>query len=239
MLRGRCRSCGQSISLIYPTVEFFTGVLFLVYFVRFADLYMRSSTGELPEYLLTGDLLYYGAFYMANMAFICALFVATVVDFKLFIIPDAISIPGIPLAMAVSLAFPQMHDSMIIAGHPHLSSLAMSVIGAAVGAGTIYGIGAAGKAVLGKEAMGFGDVKLMGLIGAFLGWQLTIFTILLSAALGTVYGVVYLAMTGKSKIPYGPFLSAAAVISLIFKPQIIAFLESIVQTYRFLFHANI
>ena len=158
----------------------------------------------------------------------------TVIDFKYLIIPDEISLPGVFVGLAASFAYPQLHGVQWIAGHPHWSGLLASAVGAAVGAGAIYSIGAAGKVALGKEAMGFGDVKLMALIGAFLGWKLTIFTIFLSAALGTVYGAAHLAVTGSSRIPYGPFLSAAAVVSLVFRPEVEAFLANMIQTYRFL-----
>jgi len=232
LLRGRCRACGLPISFIYPVVEFLTGVLFTLFLWRFVALYMKDA----PDYLTRRDLLYYGSFYLAHMAFISALFVATVVDFKFLIIPDVISIPGAVIAVIVSVAFPQLHG---VAGssHPHIAALLQSLFGAAVGAGVIYAMGVGGKAVFGKEAMGFGDVKLMALIGAFLGWQMTLVVVVFSAFLGTVYGVIYLALTGNDKIPYGPFLSAGAVITLIFRPEIDVFLKSVAQTYRFLIHA--
>jgi leader peptidase (prepilin peptidase) / N-methyltransferase len=235
LLRGRCRACGESISLIYPAVEFLTGLLFAFFFWRFVTLYMQDA----PDYLATRDLLYYGSFYLAHMAFISALFVATVVDFKFLIIPDVISLPGAVIAVIVSVAFPQLHPNAANAAYPHIAALLQSLVGAAVGAGVIYGMGVAGKAVFGKDAMGFGDVKLMALIGAFLGWQMTLVVVVLSAFLGTVYGVIHLAVTGNDKIPYGPFLSAGAVVTLIFRPEIEVFLNSVAQTYRFLFHAQI
>ncbi len=231
LLRGRCRSCGLRISLVYPAVELFTALLFLVYYLRFAQLYLVALS-EPPS---TGGLIYYAAFFFVNAGFISALFVATVIDFRYLIIPDEISLPGIVAGLAASFIWPQMHGFLPAAPHAHWQSLLASVIGAVTGAGVIYGIGAAGKAVLGREAMGFGDVKLMGMIGAFLGWKLTLFVVFLSAALGTVYGAAHIAVTGNSRIPYGPFLSAAAVISLIFRPEIDVFLSNMLRTYRMLF----
>lgn len=230
ILRGRCRSCGLRISPIYPAVELFTGLLFLFYYWRFA-LTIVNPAGVAASNLYVFTT---GALYLVHMAFICALLVAAFVDFKYLIIPDEISLGGAVFAVAASVIFPEIHQSNMIAAHPHLSSFASSLFGAAVGAGIIYSIGAAGKLLLRKEAMGLGDVKLMAMIGAFLGWQMTLFVVFFSAILGTVYGGAHLAVTGKSRIPYGPFLAIAAVVSLVFRTEVAAFLETVVQNYSFL-----
>jgi len=230
LLRGRCRFCGERISLVYPAVELFTGFLFAFYYWRFVENY----AGPLPALPEGAVILKLAALYMVHMGFICALLVATFVDFKYLIIPDEISVGGAFAAAAASFIFPSIHRSEMWRGHPHFSGLFSSLIGAALGAAVIYAIGVAGKAVFKKEAMGFGDVKLMAMIGAFLGWKLVFFVLFLSAFLGAVYGTVHLAVTGRSKIPYGPFLSLAAVISLIFRSEVGVFLNNIVRNYRFL-----
>lgn len=230
LLGGRCRSCGERISLIYPAVELFTGLLFVFYYWRFAAHYVPPIEA-LPE---SSFVLRMGALYLVHMGFICALLVATFVDFKYLIIPDEISIGGTFAAVAASFVFPMIHESALWPGRPHLSGLFSSLIGAAVGASAIYGIGVAGKAAFRKEAMGFGDVKLMAMIGAFLGWKLVLFVLFFSALLGAAYGGVHLALTGRSKIPYGPFLSLAAVISLVFRSEVAGFLNTMIRNYRFL-----
>lgn len=230
MLKRRCRGCGLGISFIYPAVELFTGLLFVLYYWQFVGVHFAV----MPTLLAHREVLYYGALYLVQMGFICGLFVATVIDFRFLIIPDCISLPGVVLGLVFCLVFPEMHPHSLAGAHPHLSSLLSGAIGAAVGAGIIYGIGAVGKAVLAKDAMGFGDVKLMAMIGAFLGWQLTIFVLLLSAVLGTIYGGIHLARTGNSRIPYGPFLSAAAVVAIVFRPAIQSFLADMIATYRIL-----
>lgn len=230
LLRGRCRSCGLHISFVYPLVELATGCLFVFYYWRFVGSYLPPIT-MVPEGKF---VLYYGALYMVHITFLCGLLVATVVDFKCFIIPDEISVGGTFFAVAASFIFHEIHASGLIAGHPRLSGLAASLIGAAVGAGLIYGIGAAGKAILGREAMGFGDVKLMAMIGALLGWQMTLFVLFFSAILGALYGTIHLALTGRSKIPYGPFLSIAAAVCLVFRGEVGLFLANIIRSYRFL-----
>ncbi len=230
LLRGRCRSCGERISPVYPAVELFTGILFAFYYWRFIRHYV-PTLHELPE---TGFVVRMGALYIVHMGFISALLVATFIDFKYMIIPDEISIGGTFVAVLASFVFPEIHQSALVAGRPHLSGLISSLAGAGAGAAVVYGIGLLGKAALRKEAMGFGDVKLMAMIGAFLGWQLVIFVLFFSALLGTLYGIVHLAVTGHSRIPYGPFLSLAAVISLIFRAEVTLFLNNMIANYRFL-----
>lgn len=221
LLRGRCRSCGERISLVYPAVEFATAVLFLAYYWRLVGFAYAPT----PQYI---------GIYAVHMAFLCALLVSTVIDFRFYIIPDEISVPGAVIGILASFALPDMHSSVILRSHPHVSSLIASLLGAAVGAGIIYGIGVAGKLILRKEAMGFGDVKLMAMIGGILGWELTVFVLLLSALLGTVYGLIQMAFTGDNKIPYGPFLSIAAAVTLFFRSEVGGFITSVILSYRLL-----
>jgi leader peptidase (prepilin peptidase)/N-methyltransferase len=221
LLRARCRSCRQSISPVYPVIEFLTGALFFLYYWRLAGFYAEPAWGTT-------------ALYVVHVAFLSALLAATVIDFKHYIIPDEISIPGIIVAAIASFALPAMHSEALLPSNPHMNSLIASLLGAAAGAGIVYGIGAAGQFLLGKEAMGMGDVKLMAMIGAVLGWQLTILVLFLSALLGAIYGAIRLAFTGDTKIPYGPFLSVAAGGILIMRPEVADFVQSVIQSYRFL-----
>jgi leader peptidase (prepilin peptidase)/N-methyltransferase len=91
-----------------------------------------------------------------------------------------------------------------------------------VGAGLTYAVGVVGKAVFRKEAMGFGDVKLMGMIGGLLGWQVVIMTFFLGSVIGAVIGVTLMVATRRKDphIPFGPFLAAAAVLLLFYQEQI-------------------
>jgi leader peptidase (prepilin peptidase)/N-methyltransferase len=83
--------------------------------------------------------------------------------------------------------------------------------------------------------MGFGDVKLMAMIGAFLGWQIVLFVLFFSAFIAIGYGLVRMASTGDNKIPYGPFLSIAAAVGLLFRPAIDDFVAGIIASYGLLF----
>jgi leader peptidase (prepilin peptidase) / N-methyltransferase len=98
-----------------------------------------------------------------------------------------------------------------------------SFLGAAVGVGILWFVAVLGKLIFRKDAMGMGDVKLMGAIGAFLGWPSVLFTLLVSSFLGAGVGLTLVA-TGKkemqSRIPYGPYIALAALIWLLWGPSI-------------------
>lgn len=106
----------------------------------------------------------------------------------------------------------------------HLLSLDASILGLLVGGGVIYMTGILGEWILKKEAMGGGDVKLLAMIGAFLGWQYVILTFFVAPVFGAVFGIVELIRTKDNTIAYGPFLVLGALICLFFGDWIIAFI---------------
>ena len=187
-LKGRCAYCSAKITSRYFWVELLTAVLFLLIWDKY------GIDPRTPVYWLM----------------ISGLILGTFVDFEHMIIPDRVSIGGMYAGVALSLLFPVMHhtDSFIWSG-------LWSVVGMVAGAGSLWSVGVIGKWALKKDAMGFGDVKLLGAIGAFLGWQAVIFTIVFSSLIGSVVGVGFIA-AGKrewqSRIPYGPYLAVAAVV---------------------------
>ena len=102
--------------------------------------------------------------------------------------------------------------------------LLTSCIGLAAGFAILYAVAWIGEKAFKKEAMGFGDVKLMGAIGAFLGWQAVLFTVFVSSLLGSVVGLLLMAFGGvkmQSRIPFGPYLSAAALIWVFWGPALL------------------
>ncbi len=103
----------------------------------------------------------------------------------------------------------------------HLHSLGLSFLGAIVGGGLIYAMGMLGDFLFKKESMGGGDVKLLAMIGAFLGWQLAILTFFVAPVFGAVFGVIEKIRTKESTIAYGPFLVLGALISLFYGREII------------------
>ena len=177
-LRGRCRDCKAPISPRYLVVELLTGLLFLACYWHFA---------------LTLATLKYCAF-----AFLLLGLIFT--DAEMFLLPDKMTIPGLVLGLVFSLFVP-VNDlaSQLLPGlvslpvdsgvTAHLLSLCDSILGAVVGSAFIYGAGAIYLRARGVEGMGFGDVKLMAMVGAFLGIKLTIFTIFTASIAGSLFGL--------------------------------------------------
>ncbi|HDZ76491.1 MAG TPA: prepilin peptidase [Candidatus Omnitrophica bacterium] len=194
LLAGKCRHCNMRISFQYFVVEFLTALVFLFIY---------------DYYGLSIDFSIYALF-------VALLLVATFVDIKYRIIPDEVSLGGIVLGLFLSFIFPQMQEV-----NSNLSGLALSGLGVVAGAGITYLTGVAGSFVFKKEAMGLGDVKLMGAVGAFLGWKLAILTFFIAPFFGAVYGIVILLRKGSHLIAYGPFLSIAAGIALFYGENII------------------
>lgn len=142
--------------------------------------------------------------------FTAALLVVIVVDFHHKIIPDSISLPGIVVGFACSFVNPVV-------------SWQQSGIGLLVGGGVLYAVAAGYYLVTRREGMGGGDIKLLAMIGAFLGWQSLPFVVFGSSILGALAGIGAMARQkkgGKTMIPYGPFLSVAALLYMFFRESI-------------------
>jgi len=183
-LRGRCRDCQTPIPFRYALVELLGGLMAVCVYVKFG-----------PS--IEGIVFY---------AFIAALLTITFIDLDHQIIPDVISLPGIPLGFAASFFMPSI-------------TWMESLIGILVGGGSLYAVAWGYALITGKEGMGGGDIKLLAMIGAFLGWKGVLVTIFMGSAIGTLAGLT--AMLGEKKdmkmrIPFGPFLAMGAVISIFF-----------------------
>lgn len=187
-LRGRCRRCGARISLRYPLVELLTAMLFLGIWNRYG-----VDARTLIYMAVTGGLI-----------------VATFVDLDFMIIPDRLSLGGMPAGLLASAFVPSLHGAESTG-----EAVVASLIGLFAGAGSLLLVAWLGRLAFKKEAMGLGDVKLLGAIGAFLGWPGVLFTVLVSSLLGSIVGVGMILLCGKewrSRIPYGPYLAAAAIV---------------------------
>jgi len=181
-LRGRCRDCGEPISPRYPLVEMLTALLSLVLFWKY---------GLSLQYL-------------AAFLFTAALVVITFIDFDHQIIPDVISLPGIPVFFLLAV---------FVMGIGFLDAL----IGLIVGGGFLYLVAVGYELIAKREGMGGGDIKLLAMIGAFLGWKSLFFVVFMSSILGALVGIVLIMIKGKDMkyaVPFGPFLSIAAVMYL-------------------------
>ncbi len=149
--------------------------------------------------------------YLFYFSFVSSLIVVTLIDLYHQIIPDVISLPGIGVGLLGSLVIPQI-------------TFFDSLVGILVGGGSLFIIATLYQWLFKREGMGGGDVKLLAMIGAFLGWDAVILTILLSSLIGSVTGVMMMILKGKNfryAIPFGPFLSLGAVIALFYKNEII------------------
>ncbi len=144
--------------------------------------------------------------------FITTLLVITFIDIDHRIIPDIISLPCIPLGFAASFVLPSIN-------------WIESLLGIAVGGGSLLAIAWGYQLFRGKEGMGGGDIKLLGMIGAFIGWKGVLFTIMASSFTGTAVGIIMMLRAGKGMkmaLPFGPFLAIGAILYLFLGPQIIS-----------------
>ena len=149
--------------------------------------------------------------YLFYFAFVAALIVITVIDLYHQIIPDVISLPGIGVGLLASLLIPEI-------------TFSNSLIGILLGGGSLFIVATFYQWLFKREGMGGGDIKLLAMIGAFLGWKAVLLTILLSSLIGSVTGILMMVVKEKDfkyAIPFGPFLSLGAVISLFYGEEIV------------------
>ncbi len=208
-LGGKCHGCGAGISLLYPAIELSTGLMFAGLAIFF---------GPSIEFL--------------KVAVFCALMLAlTVTDLRDRILPDELTLAGLLLGVAFSLAS-RIDDGTArwLTGHlgewpvPMVSALD-ALLGAAAGAGTLWLVREAYWWWRKVEGMGFGDLKLMAAIGAFLGLKVTLLTIFLGAGTGALIGgaFIFFARNRDSayELPFGSFLGAGAMIGALWGKEMV------------------
>jgi len=214
VLRGRCHLCQKKISVQYPMVELLGGLLFAAAYLKFG-----------LDWRLAGYL-----------PFLWTLLVISAIDFRHYIIPDLLSLPGIGLGLAFGLAgtfIPSLNLSVFGNNDPFaIWSWIDSLLGILTGGGLIWLSAWGGEKIFKQEAMGGGDVKLAAFIGAFVGWQAVLMALFLSFLLGTLAGVPLMLLgklkkttevfegtsqdqPAKAMVPFGPFLAMGAVIALL------------------------
>jgi leader peptidase (prepilin peptidase)/N-methyltransferase len=162
-------------------------------------------------------LLYPPVDYLIYFVFFSSLVVITFIDLEHQIIPNVISIPGIPIGFLASFALSQI-------------TWIDSLLGIALGGGILYGVAWGYYLITKTEGMGMGDVKLLAMIGAFLGSKAVVVTVFVSAFVGSVVGVAIMLFTGKGRkyaIPYGPFLALGAIISLFWAESLVAWYQGL------------
>ena len=215
LLKGKASCCGQPFSLRYPAIELLTAVLFF-----------WAWSIHSPTVAILG------------MLYISFLICATFIDLDHMIIPDRFSIGGMVIGVVLSICFPALHEIEGLLIISNIQSGITAIIGALVGAGLVYWIAVLGEVIFRKPAMGEGDVKFAGFIGAFCGWQGAVFAMFGGALLGTVILLPYLLIgrlvagrdtdclvddskDGESEgesvqfgmqVPFGPMLAGAGLI---------------------------
>lgn len=199
-LKGRCAHCGDAVSLRYPCVEIFATVAGLAVAWVFGPSWQT----------------------VAALAFTWTLVALAVIDIEHKLLPDSLTLPLMWAGLLLAL--------VAVDGAPLFTSLSDSVIGAAAGYLSLWIVYHLFKLVTGKEGMGYGDFRLLAALGAWLGWQLLPLVILLSAAAGSVVGVLLIASGRRDRgdaLPFGPYLAAAGWIALLWG-------EDLMNVYRHL-----
>lgn len=196
LLRGRCRNCGSRIAWTYPFVELATGVLLAGIVARFGLTPIAAVYGWLGAVLI----------------------LLSMVDLREMILPDELTLTGLPVAFVLSYFFPALHGM-----ESGWGGLWAGFLGALAGAGVLWGVGAVGSALFRREAMGLGDVKLMALVGAVIGWpQVLLVNLLLAPLIGSAAGIWVRMRYRLSVIPYGPFLSLGTLLAIFWGDAILA-----------------
>lgn len=209
-LRGKCRFCRRPISLQYPMVELLTGLAF------FACAREWGSTS--PAFI--------------NSLFLSAILVLIFTDYHHQILPNVITLPGVAVGFLLS---PLQAESLLRDVNDFLAgNLAVSVypanaeavlpwissaLGALIGGGTLYLVGLGYRLFRKRQGLGEGDMKMMAMVGSFLGWRLALLVIFAGSFLGSILGLLLILFGGKTlqtKLAFGTFLGIASIILLFY-----------------------
>ncbi len=185
ILGGKCRKCGRKISPVYPAVEALTALGFVLVFFN------------------SGRTM--GLEFVAGCVFTSTLIALGFIDYDHQILPDAITVPGLVLALAYSF----FRDDLTFRG---------ALIGAVAGAGFLLLVYGAYLLIRKKEGLGMGDVTMLLMIGAYLGLMRTLLTLILASFVGALVGVFFILRRGKDfqfALPFGTFLAPAAFVSML------------------------
>jgi leader peptidase (prepilin peptidase)/N-methyltransferase len=208
LLRGRCYDCGEPISPRYPIVEAVGAAMWALLFVT-----VMGTPDSLAQPRELIGLGLFGAYFSALLA-------AALIDADHFILPDRITLPLIPLGIAV--------NAVLEAQGIGDASFVASVFGAVAGGGVLLAIALLGRAMYGREAMGVGDIKLVAAIGAWQGLHPTLLvTVLVGSMAGSLVGGFRIWRMGRQKggkIPFGPFLIFGAYVAFVAGDRVMALL---------------
>lgn len=196
LLKGRCRSCGAKISIRYPLVEALTAVLTGLVAWKFGFGWPALTAIVLTWFLIA----------------------LTFIDIDHQLLPDNLTLPLMWIGLLLSLWGPAPD------GSPIPVDMRSSIIGAAAGYMSLWSVYHLFRLITGKEGMGYGDFKLLGALGAWLGWKMLLPIILMAAGVGAVVGILALVLKRQERgtpIPFGPFLAAAGWLVLMFGREVV------------------
>lgn len=196
ILRGRCRNCGKRIPLRYPLGELLTGLVSLLLYRYF------GPTGAFAAYWVLA----------------CILITISLIDLETWEVPDVLSIPGIVAGVVLMSVFRLNGASN--AGWAFLDS----ILGMLAGGLMMFLLSVIGEWAFRKEAVGGGDVKLMAMIGAFLGWKLTILAFFAAPLVGSGVALFMKIKYKTEAVPYAPYLAVGTLVSILWGNKILGFL---------------
>jgi leader peptidase (prepilin peptidase) / N-methyltransferase len=215
VLRARCRSCHAHISARYPAVEALTAALWV------ATAWTDGLSAALPF----------------DLVFVTAILALIFIDAEHMILPNAITYPGIVFALIARVTIPLLTGELHFDDLPSLlngplagvpvwaASVIGAVLGGLIGGGSLWLMGWTWEKLRGIEAMGLGDVKMMFMVGAYLGWRLTILNIFLGVLSGSIIGILLMLRQGRRDLqmllPFGVFLGIGAIAALLVGPPMV------------------
>ncbi len=219
VLRGKARCCGGKIAFRYPLVEFITAILFLALWNSFSP-----------------------AIAGVYMLFVSLMIFCTFVDIDTMLLPDVATVGGTIIGVVLSTIVPIIHG-VSPELHPivaHIQGFGYSIFGVIVASGLLYWIRLLAEFVFKREAMGEGDVILLGCVGAFCGWQGAIFALFGGSVLGCIIVlpiVLFKQMRAKDKdlnieIPFGPWIAIGGIIYIFLANFTSAYISNFAQIFE-------
>ena len=216
-LRGKCAHCRCPISPRYVIVEALGGVLFLMVYLQWGMPFLLQDAPVAALRPLAGFWCV-----PVHWLVIAGLILGSFIDLEHFYLPDRVTIGGMLLGVPASVLIPELQLE-----RTWLDALCWSAGGLAFGFFFLWGMGWLFSKLFRKEALGFGDVKLMGAVGAFFGPTAVLFVLIVSSLVGSVVGVALILrgrarLGGFTAVPYGPFIAVATLAWMFWGPRLVA-----------------
>jgi leader peptidase (prepilin peptidase)/N-methyltransferase len=216
-LGGKCANCKKPISMRYTIVELLGGILFLAAYLQWA---MPATFADMP---IAGmrPLMTLACVPVCWLIF-SGLILGSFIDLEHFYLPDRVTIGGMVLGVPASILIPELQLE-----RSWFDSLCWSLAGLAFGFFFLWGMGVVFSKLFKKDALGFGDVKLMGAVGAFFGPIAVLFVLIVSSIVGSIVGIG-LIIKGRAKlggftaVPYGPFIAVAVLVWMFWGPKLVS-----------------